>query len=64
MALISKRFRVVRVSKITGNVLWSAAPEAGRRFWTFLGANAEAVRLRAIADSSALPYTYKVQKLR
>lgn len=58
-----KRYRVEKISKLSGALLPTSAPEAARRFWTRDGAAKELTRLTRIADSSGLPYSYRVARL-
>lgn len=62
MVLMLKRWRIVKYSKITGNLLPTSAPEATRRFWTRAGAVVEADRLGTVAHRHSMPYRYEVEK--
>lgn len=58
-----KRYRVEKISKLTGNLLPTSAPEATRRFWREQGAAKEQTRLTRIAARSGLPYDYRVTRI-
>lgn len=58
-----RRYRVVKYSKVTGNMLPTSAPEAQRRFWTERGALQESRRLNRIAWKSGLPYRFQAERV-